>query len=242
MTTRHELLECVHQTPHGSVWRARHAETGALFALKTQRKAPPPVLLKLRHENVVPVLEIQPPDEDGLWLSVMPWVEGITLEQKRDAVPFDALVRQSLAGLAAVHEAGLLHLDLKPENILIAEGGLRLADFGSAREAGAARADLHGSVYWMAPECFEGAELDARTDLYALGCVFYFARSGKRPFEGELAPQVITAHLQHRVEPLPGAVGAWIGRLMSRGPADRPGSAAAALEAYAEIAQDGAAG
>jgi serine/threonine protein kinase len=242
MTTRHELLECVHQTPHGSVWCARHAETGALLALKTQRKAPPPALLKLRHENVVPVLEIHPPDEDGFWLCVMPWVEGTTLEEKGGDNSFDELVRQTLAGLAAVHDAGLLHLDLKPENILVSADSYQISDFGNAREAGAARADLHGSVHWMAPECFEGAELDARTDLYALGCVIYFAWSGMRPFEGELAPQVITAHLQHRVEPLPGAVGAWIGRLMSRRPADRPGSAAAALEAYAEIAQDGAAG
>lgn len=186
-------------------------------------------LVAIRHPNVVRVIEC---DAEEM---VMEWIEGESLG-KLDADSFDSLVRQTLGGLAAIHEAGFLHLDLKPENILQGACGFVLIDLGSAKPLGDAKADLKGSVHFMAPECFEGGRLDERTDLYAVGCVFYFALKGRLPFDGELAPQVITAHLQHRVEPLDGAVGEWIGRLMARKPADRPAKARAALAEYEAIA------
>ncbi|MFN7560660.1 MAG: serine/threonine-protein kinase [Prosthecobacter sp.] len=222
----HDLLDCIHRSSQGEVWRARDRETGAIVAVK--KPGGPALLVAIRHPNVVRVIEA---DAEEM---VMEWVEGASLETlgKLDAAVLDQLVRETLGGLGAIHEAGLLHLDLKPENILRSATGFLISDFGSAKRIGEARADLKGSVHYMAPECFEGAELNERTDLYSLGCVLYFALTGRTAIEGELAPQVITAHLQHRLHPLPGPLGAWIDRLMARNPADRPASAREALAEY----------
>ncbi len=222
----HDLLECLSRTSQGEVWRARDRETGGIVAVK--RPGGAAELVAIRHPQVVRVLECHAEE------MVMEWIEGTDLEKlgRLDAADFDTLVRQSLSGLSAIHEASFLHLDLKPENILQSSRGFVLIDLGSAKPHADAKADLKGSVHFMAPECFEGGRLDERTDLYALGCGFYFALTGRLPFEGELAPQVITAHLQHRVEPLQGMVGEWIGRMMARKPADRPASAGEALAQY----------
>jgi serine/threonine protein kinase len=222
----HDLLECLSRSSQGEVWRARDRESGDIVAVK--KPGGPAQLVAIRHPHVVRLLAC---DAEAM---VMEWIEGTNLEKlgQLDATSFDALVRQSLSGLSAIHEAGFLHLDLKPENILQSPRGFILIDLGSTKPLADAKADLKGSVHFMAPECFEGGKLDERTDLYALGCVFYFALSGRLPFEGELAPQVITAHLQHRVEPLEGEVGEWIGRLMARKPGDRPACAREALAEY----------
>jgi serine/threonine protein kinase len=272
------------------MWRARDQENGTIVAVK--KPGGPAQLVAIRHAHVVRLLECSAES------MVMEWIEGTNLEKlgQLDATSFDALVHQSLSGLAAIHEAGFLHLDLKPENIFLREPlrtsavvssslkstgnhddlmvGQRvsshrfrearrlsqkpnlwaslnlwenflnlfgrvpssaefvIADLGNAQALPVETHQLRGSVHTMAPECFEGGRLDERTDLYALGCVFYFALTGRTAFEGELAPQVITAHLQHRVEPLPGPLGAWIERLMARNPADRPASAREALAEY----------
>ena len=288
----HDLLECLSRSSQGEVWRALDRETGSIVAVKKPGGAAE--LVSIRHPQVVRVLECHAEE------MVMEWIEGTNLEKlgRLDAAEFDMLVRQSLSGLSAIHEAGFLHLDLKPENIFLREprrtsavsavvsappqdtgtqGGLMvgrgvissrfreanrffrgqsaglpesagvplnlfgrarssaefvIADLGNTQPLPVETHQLRGSVHFMAPECFEGGRLNERTDLYALGCVFYFALTGRLPFEGELAPQVITAHLQHRVEPLEGAVGEWIGRLMARKPADRPARAREALAQY----------
>lgn len=234
MTAELELLDCIHRSSQGEVWRARDGVSGALVAVK--RPGGDVGLASIRHRNVVRVLEV---DAEAM---VMEWVEGPSLETlgKLDAAVFDQLVRETLSGLAAIHEAGFLHLDLKTENILKSATGFLISDFGSAKRIGEARADLKGSVHYMAPECFEGAELDERTDLYALGCVFYFALTGETAFQGELAPQVITAHLQHRVKPIAGPVGEWIERLMARKPQDRPRTVREAITSWPESSRPSA--
>lgn len=241
MNPAFELLERVSQTSQGVVWRARHRGTGQIVAVKQYARAMPPrALLQVANAHVVPVIEM---DEDAL---VMPWLEGTTVEAcgRLDAASFHALVTDALDGLAALHDAGVLHLDLKPDNVLRTAAGFVILDLASARLAEGARADAHGSVHCMAPECFAGGAVDARTDLYALGCVFHQALSGGVAFAGELTPQVITAHLQHRVEPLPDAVPpalrAWVGRLMAREPGDRPSTAREARAGYDAIAHGAA--
>jgi serine/threonine protein kinase len=231
MSPRYELLERIAESGQGIVWRGRDRETGRAVAVK--QPGGPSALVNIANPHVVRVLECAP---DAM---VMEWVEGTTLEARGrlDEAAFDALVRQALDGVGALHDAELLHLDLKPENILISGSGFQILDFGCVQRAEDARAGLSGSVHYMAPECFERGRLDARADLYALGCVFYFARTGRTAFEGELKPQVVTAHLLHRVERLPGKLGDWIDRLMARKPEDRPASAHEALAEYAAIAQ-----
>jgi len=289
-TMPHDILECLSRSSQGEVWRARDRETGAIVVVK--KPGGPAKIVSIQHPQVVRVLECNAEE------MVMEWIEGTHMEKldRLDAADFDRLVRQSLSGLAAIHEAGFLHLDLKPENIFLCgprrtsavvsglppstgnhddltvgqgvsshrfRDALRLSqkpnlwaslnlwenfwnlfgrapssaefvigDLGNAQSLPVETHQLRGSVHTMAPECFEGGRLDERTDLYALGCVFYFALTGRTAFEGELAPQVITAHLQHRVQPLPGPLGTWIDHLMARNPADRPASAREALAEY----------
>ncbi len=225
MNPRYDLQERVAQSVQGTVWRAQDRETGRRVAVK--QPGGPAQLLRVQHPSVVRVLDI---DAD---MMVMEWCEGETLEErgKLNAAEFDALVRQTLAGLAAIHEAGLLHLDLKPENVRIYDLRFMIYDFGLVRAMGE-KGNMTGSIHYMAPEYFSAGVIDERTDLYALGCTFYFAQTGKTAFEGDLKPQVITAHLQHRVEPLQGELGQWLERLMSLRAADRFQTAREALLAY----------
>jgi serine/threonine protein kinase len=234
MNPRYELLQCVSETAQGTVWRALDRETGAQVAVKRPGSAA--AFPRLEHPHIVRTL-----DADAECI-VMEWVEGQNLEAVGRLSPseFDAFVRQSLDAVAALHQAGWLHLDLKPENFIRGAAGFTLLDFGSAKPLASAKADLKGSVHYMAPECFEGGMLDVHTDLYALGCTFHHTLSGKTAFGGELTPQVITAHLQHRFEPLPDSVPLllrqWIEHLMRRIPSERPRSAAVALATYRDIA------
>ncbi|MBL9134041.1 MAG: serine/threonine protein kinase [Verrucomicrobiaceae bacterium] len=235
MNPRYELLEKVAESGQGVVWCGVDRETGQKIAVK--KPGGPSALTSIAHPHVVRVLECA---ADAM---VMEWIDGETLEARGrlDATAFDALVRQSLDGLAAIHDSGFLHLDLKPDNILISDSRFQISDFGCVKPITDAKASLHGSVHYMAPECFEGGMLDARADLYALGCVFYFALTGRTAFEGELKPQVITAHLQHRFEPLPERVPQllrhWVGHLLARKAAVRPASARDALQTYRAIAE-----
>lgn len=223
---RVELLECVSRSSQGEVWRARDRETGEIVAVK--RPGGLAALVAIRHRHVVRVLEC---DAEEM---VMEWIEGESLDKLAplDAGSFEGLVHQMLGGLAAIHEAGFLHLDLKPENILQTARGFVITDLGNTRLIAGATASLKGSVHYMAPECFEGAQLDERADFYSLGCVFYLALTGRVAFEGELTPQVITAHLQHRVTPIEGPVGEWIGRLMARNRDDRPRTVREAITSW----------
>jgi serine/threonine protein kinase len=233
MTTRHTLLRLISETSESKVWQAQHADTGALIAVKLLLRPPPPAeIMRLRHPHILPAFEIT---ADTL---TMPWVEGISLAEKRPSTFEDALtlIRQTLNGLIAIHEAGLLHLDLKPENLLHTAAGWLITDWGCAQLLAAARANLHGSVHCMAPENFEAGSLDERADLYSLGCTYHFAFTGSYPFEGELTPQVITAHLQHRAAQPPAklssAMQAWLSSLTLRQPSQRPSSARSALASF----------
>lgn len=257
MTDRYQIISTLSSGGNGSVHRAWDKSKNQDVALKRLHAGPEQALLLerearvlygLRHPSIVTVTDFGK-DEEGAWM-VMEWVKGKSLEEivsKNGPLPmeeFDVLVRQTLAALQAAHEAGVMHRDVKPENLLMpwdAKKGLqvKLIDFGLAGEASGQPAKAEGSVHYMAPELFGNAIVDLRADLYALGAVFYFALTGRPPFEGETGPQVIVAHLYHRCKPLaelrpdlPDALCAWVDRLMSMQPADRPTSAAEALEMY----------
>lgn len=268
MNAHYELLAPLASGGPGVIFRARDARTGQEVAIKRLRHADAAAdarLLReaqcqarLRHPNIVSVLEAGV-DEQGSYV-VMELVHGETLEERiargtLTTKEFDEFARQTLAGLAAAHEHGVLHLDLKPENLMISRqmGGeiqVKILDFGLACDVHALEEgsgpelhrSLHGSIHFMAPEQFRRAAPDERTDLYALGCVFYHALGGKRPFAGDTTPQVMVAHLYHRLEPLatlrpdlPENLVSWIDRLMSLQPARRPASAAAALREFEEL-------
>jgi hypothetical protein len=193
------------------------------------------------HPNVIPVYAAG--EEAGRLYLVMRYVAGTDLRSllERDGrlAPARAadVVAQVGAGLDAAHQAGLVHRDVKPANILIAGGGhVYLSDFGITRvvdsETRLTDSDgWVGTVDYMAPEHLEGGETDARTDVYALGCVLFTALTGAPPYRRDTVPATITAHL-HEAPPRPSqAAGvpqefdAVVARALAKRPADRYPSA-----------------
>ena len=100
------------------------------------------------------------------------------------------MVEQVATALDAAHQAGLIHRDVKPSNILITDRDfVYLIDFGLARTAGekglTTAGNTLGTLAYMAPERFEGSEIDPRADIYALTCVLYECVTGSRPYPAE---------------------------------------------------------
>jgi tetratricopeptide (TPR) repeat protein len=170
----------------------------------------------VRHENVVRTLDVDATVADGknVHYLVMEYVEGRTLrEMLRDlkTVP-EALLRelasQIASGLAAIHEAGIVHRDMKPENVLVTKDHqVRIMDLGVARlqEATVAitkEGQFAGSLLYASPEQFRHEQVGPPTDLYSLGVMLYELASGSNPFERDNAAQVISAHLNLEPRPL----------------------------------------
>jgi Tol biopolymer transport system component len=149
---------------------------------------------------------------------VMELVEGETLAQRLSRGPLplaDVLMlgAQIADALSRAHRAGVVHRDLKPGNVMLTKSGAKLLDFGLARGSGKARWEMGdmtatapaqqmpitakgtvvGTFQYMAPEQLEGKESDARSDIWALGCVLYEMATGKRAFEGSTTASVISA-------------------------------------------------
>ncbi len=206
-------------------------------------------LARLQHPNIVTVFDVF--DHRGDVLMVMEYLYGYTIEALESPLPqedFLNLARQSLTGLAAAHSLGMIHLDIKPTNLMLtwlATGQLqvKLLDFGLAKmmeqpapQDSKKHNSVLGSIHTMAPEQLEQDPVDARTDLYSLGCVFYYALTRRDPFAGNTVEDIMENHLSHRFLPLapqrpdlPPGLCAWVERLISRHPKDRPENATAAL-------------
>ncbi len=208
-------------------------------------------LASLQHPNIVTVYDVGA-DEDGPYV-VMELISGKTLDELIERAPltwpdFRELALQTLEALIAAQELGLIHSDIKPSNLMLTwlpsgKFQMKIVDFGLATLTQAQSLEdlqeieaVFGSIFFMAPEQFERVPLDARSDLYAMGCVYYQALTGKYPFNGETGQDVMVAHLHHRVIPLqdirsdiPLWTCDWIMWLINRMPEDRPESARDAL-------------
>jgi HEAT repeat protein len=262
MNDRYQILSTLAAGGRGTVFRAfdtsqnrdvalkrLHANgTGKEDLLREARR-----LYGIRHPNLVTVLDYGE-DGEGAYL-IMEMLKGESLEQRLGKGPlpledFRELVRQSLAGIGAAHEAGLLHRDLKAGNLFVLWDvhnafRLKIVDFGLAQPLATGGTPIEstaGSVHTMAPELFAGGLIDARTDLYALGVIYYQALTGRMPFEGDNRPQIAAAHLQHTLTPLAeqrpdlsAALCQWIENLLSQDPDDRPADAATALAQFEKL-------
>lgn len=213
-------------------------------------------LASLQHPNIVTIYDVGS-DDDGPFV-VMELLTGETIE---DLIAkgsftwpdFRQLAMQTLEALIAAQELHLVHRDLKPGNIMLTwlpsgKFQVKIVDFGLAKLS--AKPSLQtidqsdgvfGSIYFMAPEQFERVPIDLKADLYAIGCVFYYALTGTYPFDGENAAEVMAAHLQHHVAPLqevregiPVWACDWVMWHLNRQPADRPESARQALKVFLE--------
>ncbi|HZA60814.1 MAG TPA: protein kinase [Actinomycetota bacterium] len=204
----------------------------------------------LNHPNVVAVYDHG--STDGSHYIVMEHVEGATLaDVLRDdgALPPEraaAIAIAVTAALAAAHEQGLVHRDVKPANVLLTEDGrAKVTDFGIARAADGASLTATGNVMgtatYIAPEQATGKTVDARTDIYSLGCVLYEMLAGRPPFAADSPLAVASMHVREAPVPpsdlrdeVPPPLEAVALRAMAKDPADRFDSAAemgAALEA-----------
>jgi eukaryotic-like serine/threonine-protein kinase len=170
------------------------------------------ILASLSHPNIAAIHGVEETDRGPVLL--LEYVPGETLAKRlqRGPMPVDEAVSTAIAiarGLEAAHAAGVIHRDLKPSNIqLTAEGGVKILDFGVARQANTQTADptgqtipgsLIGTAAYMSPEQARGRPVDRRTDLWAFGCVLYAMLTGKEVFEGDTSSDTLAAVL--RAEP-----------------------------------------
>ena len=192
---------------------------------------------KLDHPHIVPVYDAGEINETPF--IVMQLVSGKSLHE---AGPYSlpqiiTLASQLCDALDHAHQRGIVHHDLKPENVIVTpEGAAKLMDFGLVHSQSASRltqeGTLVGTLFYLAPEQIVGESVDSRADLYALGVILYELTTGRLPFAGDEVLNIISQQLHSLIEPprthradLPPALDALIVRLLSKRPADRPGSA-----------------
>jgi beta-lactam-binding protein with PASTA domain/predicted Ser/Thr protein kinase len=228
-----------------------HAELAAdeAFVARFIREARS--IARLSHPNVVAVYD-QGSDGHHLYLA-MEYVRGRTLRQllteRGRLSPREALdiIESVLAGLAAAHQAGIVHRDVKPENVLLAEDGrVKVADFGLARSTtGTSHTKtgvLMGTVAYLAPEQVTASASDTRCDVYAAGVMLFEMLTGRQPHVGESALAVAYKHVNETIPPpsnvlpgLPQALDVLVAMATSRDPRLRPADAGQFLQAVGRV-------
>jgi Tol biopolymer transport system component len=172
------------------------------------------IAARLTHPNILPLLDSG--DADGTLFYVMPFVEGESLRERlvrEGPLPVDEAVKLAarVAGaLGHAHSLGIVHRDIKPENILLSGGEPVVADFGIAKavsEAGQTKLTESGfavgTAPYMSPEQASAeAQVDGRSDIYALGCVLYEMLAGAPPFSGRTLHAITARKLTEPVPPL----------------------------------------
>jgi DNA-binding beta-propeller fold protein YncE/predicted Ser/Thr protein kinase len=196
------------------------------------------VAASIDHPNVIPIYYAG--EDDGIAYIAMRYVAGDDLrslvrrEKKLEPRRAARIVSQIAAALDAAHAAGLVHRDVKPANVLLGpEDHVYLTDFGLTKHAlsvGSATKAGHwvGTLDYVAPEQIRGERVDARADVYALGCVLFLMLTGTVPFHHESEEARLWAHLSEeppapseRVPGLPSEMDDVIARALAKQPDDR---------------------
>jgi serine/threonine-protein kinase len=255
----YRILEQLGRGGTSVVYRAEHVRLGRPAALKLLSPGlgeadfsdrflrESRLAASLDHPSIVPVYDAGE-DEGLLWIA-MAYVEGTdlkTLVANDGPLPLGrtlGIAGQIASALDAAHERGLVHRDVKPANILVGpDDRAYLSDFGTVKElasGGTTRTgSFVGTIEYCAPEQIEGRPVDARTDVYALGCVLWECLTGTPPFHRQTEVAILNAHLHDqppklaRVTPeLPPALEPVLTRALAKYPLDRYGSCGALVAA-----------
>ena len=216
LDNRYEILEVIGTGGMAVVYKALDHRLNRLVAVKILKDefsrnqefrrrfhAESQAVAMLSHPNIVSVYDVsRSGDVDYI---VMELIEGITLKQyleKKGCLNWRETLHfamQIAKALEHAHSRGIVHRDIKPHNIMILkDGSIKVADFGIARIASAQSTltrEALGSVHYISPEQAKGSKIDYRTDLYSLGVMMYEMLTGKLPFEGETALQIVMQHI-----------------------------------------------
>ncbi|MCA9680531.1 MAG: serine/threonine protein kinase, partial [Myxococcales bacterium] len=256
---RFEILELAQAGGMGAVYRARDRLTGEQVAVKVARDVgsehddrflrEAALLAELRHPAIVRHVA-HGRAAGGVPYLAMEWLDGEDLARRLTRGPLPptdaiALVRRVAEALTLLHGRGGLHRDLKPANLFL-EGGradrVKLLDFGIARASATHGVTRTGSVMgtpgYTAPEQVRGArDVDARADVFALGCVLHECLAGRAAFRGEHVMAVLARilleeppRLGELVPGLPAELELLVARLLHKDPARRPRDGFALIE------------
>jgi predicted Ser/Thr protein kinase len=211
----------------------------------------------IKHDHIITIYQVG--EDRGAPFLAMEFLEGESLEerlQRSKKLPLDDVLRMGreiAEGLAEAHKHGLIHRDIKPANIWL-EGRrsrVKVLDFGLARATGdethlTQPGTILGTPAYMAPEQARGEEVDARGDLFSLGCVLYRMATGELPFTGNNLMSLIRALEMHHPTPpaqrhpdVPPSLSGLIMKLLAKDRNERPSSAEEVVAALESFEKDG---
>ena len=250
----------------GEVWRAEDTRLLRPVAIKilSERIANDPewkarflrearTIAQMNHPNIATIYSIEQ-EADKLFIA-MELVEGESLSdvlargalEPVEAVP---IVKSVAEALAEAHDKGIVHRDVKPDNIIVGKRGVKVLDFGIAKQLVSTTDTptltqaglIVGTPFYMSPEQALGRPVDARSDLFSLGVVLYEALAGKRPFEGESVTEtMMNIIMQEAIElsavapKVPAALVEIVARALQKKPERRYGSAGEMVDALSKV-------
>src|SRR5271165_1232854 len=221
---RYEIQKLLGMGGMGAVYKAHDLEVDRTLGLKVIRPdlaGNPAILARFKqelvlarqvtHRNIIRIYDLN--EADGVKFITMEFIEGedlrtiLTREGKLHPKEAVNIMRQSCSGLLAAHQEGVIHRDLKPSNIMKdGSGRVVIMDFGLAKTVqgdGMTQTGMMiGTMEYMSPEQAMGSELDARSDLFTMGLIFYELLTGNIPFRAESAIASLVKRTQERATPL----------------------------------------
>jgi tetratricopeptide (TPR) repeat protein len=247
---RYEIQKLLGMGGMGAVYKAHDMEVDRAVGLKVIRPdlaGNPAILARFKqelilarqvtHKNIIRIYDLS--EAEGVKFITMEFIEGedlrtiLTREGKLNPNHAVGIIRQSCAGLQAAHLEGVIHRDLKPSNIMRdASGRVVIMDFGLAKtiqsDGMTQTGMMIGTMEYMSPEQAMGSELDARSDIFAIGLIFYELITGNMPYRADSAIASLVKRTQERAIPLhevdpsvPPAISHIVAKCLERDPKNR---------------------
>jgi len=223
LANRYEIVRRIGEGGMGAVYQARDLELNRVVALKVIRPSlakNPEILSRFKqelilarqvtHKNVIRIYDLA--EFDGIKFITMDFIDGRDLKSvlrangKFEPRRAAEIIEQVCRGLEAAHSEAVIHRDLKPQNIMVDRSGkITVMDFGIARSTAVGgmthTGALIGTPEYMSPEQAKGEKLDARSDLFAVGIIFYELLTGDTPYKAETSMASLYKRTRERVPP-----------------------------------------